>query len=529
MAAALSSTARHQLATLVLCHVRTGRAASFARAAAWHNWLLRLGVELPLFFLHDLGQLWALAPSERRWAGAEVAARLRFIGEREHLWPASPRPRSPAETATLRRQLAQLLELGPRYQALLESLQGSEVVGKTAALRLHDELLAGLLGRLLGELSQRWAERTAARLLAAQREGGAAAEPARTTGGSDLPLDPTAYPAADAAQATDLDLSAAVDFLSFVTSDGQPWHLATCVEQVDLATLRLLSLNGQQGAAGAPQGADAADLLDLHGVLWAPEARDIAQFSLDLLPALLETRRASGVQRYPSGGYASVERHGTLDALLLSELLVDDELFLAKLVEGDFYYYGHEAERAEEQRLHHILIDASPSMRGRREVFARGLALGLAKKLGLLGSPVCLRFFDGRLHERWQVERAAELSRVIPQLLGFRSQRGRNYARVFQALHSELAPQKYQPGQKPVLYIITHGQCHIPLPLMQALAQLAVLYGVFILPSGELRLDYLPLLTRCQVVSDASLGAPEERKARALHIIADATAAPTSQ
>ena len=46
-----------------------------------------------------------------------------------------------------------------------------------------------------------------------------------------------------------------------------------------------------------------------------------------------------------------------------------------------------------------MLVDASASMRGAREVFARGLALALAKKFSLRGGDVWVRFFDSRLHD----------------------------------------------------------------------------------------------------------------------------------
>ena len=66
---------------------------------------------------------------------------------------------------------------------------------------------------------------------------------------------------------------------------------------------------------------------------------------------------------------------------MLTEFAYDDELFERKVVDDELYYYGHEKQREEERRLQYILVDCSPSMRGVRQVFARGLALTLAKKL----------------------------------------------------------------------------------------------------------------------------------------------------
>ena len=73
-----------------------------------------------------------------------------------------------------------------------------------------------------------------------------------------------------------------------------------------------------------------------------------------------------------------------------------------------------------------------------------------------------------------------------------------------------------------VLYIITHGQCHIPVELVTALKGLAYLYGIIILPSSEVSLDYLPLFDRYQIVTEEALASREGRKDRALDILEQA-------
>src|SRR5262249_42214233 len=156
----------------------------------------------------------------------------------------------------------------------------------------------------------------------------------------------------------------------------------------------------------------------------------------------------------------------------------------------------------EERKLHYILIDSSASMRGVRQVFARGLALTLAKKLALEQQPTWLRFFDSRLYDLMRIStgpaptsatsalaaRGAPLSRrsasgragqaaraaslasgslagaelSIPYLLCFQSEHGRNYGKVFRQLLAELVRLRRDERRQVVLYIITHGQCHIP-------------------------------------------------------------------
>ena len=199
----------------------------------------------------------------------------------------------------------------------------------------------------------------------------------------------------------------------------------------------------------------------------------------------------------------------------------DREIFEQKVADNELYYYGHEKQQTEERRLQYILVDASASMRGVRQVFARGLALTLIKKLSLKGDEVWLRFFDSRLHQLVRAGEGGEAS--VPYLLCFRSERGRNYGRVFRQLVGELQRIRRQARRPVVVYIITHGQCHIGTSLVEELSQLAHLYGVFILPSSTLHLDYLSLLDRSQIVSEQALSTRESRVDRALEIVDDAS------
>ena len=57
----------------------------------------------------------------------------------------------------------------------------------------------------------------------------------------------------------------------------------------------------------------------------------------------------------------------------------------------------------------------------------------------------------------------------------------------------------------------------------KALAQQAFLYGIIILPSSELSLEFLPLLHRQQIVEDSSFNSRTGRRERALDIVDDAT------
>ena len=462
-----------QLGTLVLSHVRSQNPMVGVRAAAWHNALVKLGLPLPLFVVHDLGLLLS-APAGTLTIGPREAAldAVRMTPDARNL-------------------------LG-RYGSLLEQIASSELVQKAASWRLRDELIAVILGRVLGDPWSRFGD------------------PAKNIGVEPLPLDPTIYQEADdedvASRFTDFDPQPLFAFVRFL-ADAR-LQIYTAVEQIDLDTLKLLGLFGT--VAGG-----AVDLVDLFGVFQSSEANDVVNFSLDLLPSVLETKRASGVQTFAVDGYASIERKGSPDSLLLTEFAWDADLFERKVIDDELLYYGRERHREEKRRLAYVLVDSSPSMRGVRQVFGRGLALALAKKLGLQGDEVWLRFFDSRLYD---VQRLANADQVVPYLLCFKSERGRNYGKVFRQLLVELVRLKRDESRQVVVYLVTHGQCHLPPELVEQLARQAYLYGIFILPSSEVKLEYLSTLHRYQVVDAGQLASREGRKNRALDILADAGA-----
>jgi hypothetical protein len=455
-----------QLATLAFAGVRPA-AGTMLQAVVWWNGLQRLGLAPPLVAVHDLGLLLA------RHKGADL------------LEPHAPMPArlNAGDAATL-----------GRYRALLRSVASSDTRAELEGA-LRDEVIVILLGRLLGDLPRRWAAGRTAELLPA------------------LPLHSALYerPAEELRRQHQAD--GALGFLKLLADDQGT--LLVRLEQTELGAFRLFGL----AAPGA-----LPELPELYQLASTIGAGQIADFSLQLLPSLLETKRAAAIQSFAVGGYASVERRGSVDALVPSELAHDPEIFAQRALTGDLLYYGHERPEEGARRVHGILIDASASMRGAREVFARGLGLALAKKLGLLGGEVWLSFFDSRLHRR--VEATNLGGRELPYLLCFRSEQGRNYSRVFTELRDELAHGRARAGagREVAITFITHGACHIPVAVMQALRREAAVYGIFVLPSQPLELEYLPLLAGHQVVTAESIARPADKRRRALELVDDVVA-----
>jgi len=414
---------RRQLATLEYSQLRGSTAADAAAAVGWWNLLARLGLPLPLVVVHDFGLV---------LSGGRSSSRREVV----------------RENVPSGGVLA-------RYQALLAHVADAEIIEEMGTTPMGDETLAVILARIVGDLYLRWHGRS------------------RLSGVLALPTTGDAYDVSPADLARLQDPSWSLPFIQRLCE--QERTVLARLQQIELSAVRLFGLFPIEGAA--------ADLVDLFHVVGTAGAADVVDFSLQLMPSLLETKRRPGAQRFSIDGFASVERRGNVDALLPSELAHDDETFVLKALSDDLLYYGHERQNEVTRPLHYILVDGSASMRGAREVFARGLALALAKKLSLVGgssADVWVRFFDSRLHPRIDLGRSAR--RDLPRLLSFRSQRGRNYARVFADLAVEIGRLVRDEGRDVAITFITHGTCQIPVATVKALAAQARLFGIFVLP-----------------------------------------------
>ena len=427
---------------LALSAVRPRAPMLVVRAAKWHRDLDRLGLCLPLFVVHDLGLVYA-APADqvdigpRPWVDALLASTYR---DRPGKGAGSP-------PATLHAV----------YVGLLEEIARSDAGAKARGMRLGDDLVTVILARMLASLGNRGTVRA--------------------------PYPPV--PPLDPELTRDLDRQLPELFgaiprpfeLAALTAIAKTrLHLLTLADSLDLDTLRLLGMLGPAGSA-----ASALAHVDLLAALSSPAANDIVSFSLELLPSVLETRRTDAVGTHAVDGYAGLGSRGSLDSMVLTELAWDDEEFARRFVEHEILYYTREQAPDEARRLHYLLIDASASMRGDRQIFARGLAIALGKKLQLAGEEVWMRFFDSRLYD---VQRARSGQLPAAYILGFKGERGRNPARVFAQLATEIELVRAREQKNPVIHLITHAALHVPRQLVLDVMKLSHLSGIFILPSG---------------------------------------------
>ncbi len=469
-----SLAVERELGGLSFSRISTTNPMVMVRAAHWHNLLDGLGVGLPFFLVHDLGLLLTQPLS------------LVSLGRREKSWSTlAARPECRIDAA--------LERLSAGYGELLADLARSELAQRASAAGLHDELVAAVIAKVIEPVHSAVVKKAHNRK---------------------LPLTVPTYEGLEPAQHANVVTVTEARSVLTALVDARV-RLRVSFEEVDLDTLKLLEMfKGEGGGVG---GDGAADLLDLYRALATPAVHDIANFSLDLLPSVLETKKASGVQTFSIDGYASIETRGNLDNLLPSELAFDDELFDRRYADQELFFYGREKQETQRERLHYLLVDSSASMRGLRTVFARGLALALAKKMTLRGEEVWLRFFDSRLYERQELSSARM---KLTYLLCFRSERGRNTTRVFQELDRELQRLQREHPKDVVVTLITHGRCQADSAIVEGLRARATLSGIFVTTQTDaVKLDWMEKLHTHHVVSPDILEDKTARKGEALKIL----------
>jgi len=462
------------LGGLLLGSVRASAPMLVVRAVRWWRDLARLGVRLPLFVVHDFGLLYGAAQDQ-----IEL----------------SPRPSADAVIA----RISGLPAVVAAYRAIVAEVAQSDAATRARAMKVGDDLVVVVLARVLGSV------------MPDERRANRAAE------GPAVSLDPEVVrdldpqlPRLFEAASRSLDVAT----LHAIVRARLP--ILTQGDALDIDTLRLLRMLGAESTASG-----ALAHVDLLSALSSPATSDIVDFSLELLPKVFETNRAKAAGTHAVHGYAGVGRKGSIDSMVLAELAWDEEELLRRMVDGELLYYTREQSPEEARRVHHLVIDASASMRGDREVFARGLAIALAKKLQLAGEEVWMRFFDSRLYE---VQRARDRAQLpAAWLLGFKGERGRNPARVFAQLATEMALVRARDKREPVIHLITHAALHVPRPLVQEVRRQGHLFGVFILPSGgSLDLEWLDLLEGYALVDHATLRQKSARAAAATKIVDEA-------
>ncbi|MCC6898821.1 MAG: hypothetical protein IT377_07585 [Polyangiaceae bacterium] len=265
------------LGSLALSVVRPHSPTLALRALRWHRDLERLGVRVPLFIAHDFGLLLG-CPGEQ----LEIQVRV----DPSVLVAATGAP--PA--------------VFTHYRRVIEEVAASETARRSRSLRMTDDMLAVLLARVLGS--------TALRIQIAPPYPVA------------VPLDATLVEGIDGQLAGLLGQvrrGFEIDALNKLVEARL--YVLTLVDALDLDTLQLFGMLGGDASQGA------LAQVDLLGVLGAPEANDVVDFSLEILPSVLESKARPAASTHAAFGYSGLARKGSIDGLVLTELAWDgDEL-----------------------------------------------------------------------------------------------------------------------------------------------------------------------------------------------------------
>lgn len=457
------------LGTLALSQVRPLSAALALRAIRWHQSLERLGVVLPFSLVHDAGLL--------------------FSSPREQL-ELGPR----CDVRELEGRMRGAARMAEAYRSVLRELAESEAARGAAQLRMNDDLVTVVLSRLFGTVAARIHVPPAYRAA--------------------LPVDATLFEGIEP-QLRGLFASTRRDFeqRALEVLDASRLYVLTMSDALDVETLRLFGMLGSEASAGA------LAQVDLLAALESPEANDIVNFSLEILPSVLETKTRPAAGTTAAHGYSGLGTRGSIDSMVLTELAWDDVELSRRIADNEVLYFAREQSRDEQKRIHYLLIDASASMRGDRQTFARGMAIATGKRLLLQGEDVAFRFFDARLYE---LHRAKNGQLPTAHLLSFKGERGRNPARVFAELATDLDLIRHHDARTPVVHLFTHAALYIPREMVQAVRNHAHISAVFILPSGgELDLDYLDLLDAHWVVDHATVASGAARASAARSILGE--------
>jgi len=495
------------LGSLLLSAVRPGSDGVLRRAIGWARDLDRLGVDVPLPIVHDLGLLLAVPLAQvtigaRRSAGPALAAR------------------------------ASAVKTHGDYVNAIRTLAEDPTIENIRAMRPSDDLVVVLLTRLLGGGHDGRAT-TRGRVL-------------ENISAQELTELERRLPTMFAEVQRDPDVNALGRFVEGVL------RLRVILDTIDLDTLKLLSVFGQGAIDSTASGASALSgiaQVELLAALGSLQANDVVNFSLELLPSVLETTRRAAPGTYAVGGYQGLTRRGSLDSMVLTELAWDDDELARRLLDDEVLFHARERSEDEAARIHLLLVDASASMRGDRTTFARGVAIALAKRLELEGEEARIRFFDARLYEPFggigggqaRGGKRGTLAASLPHVLSFRGERGRSPERVLRQLVAELDVLRTRDRRSPVVHLITHAAFYAPRSLVLEVRARAALFGVFITPRAEadtegreLDLDWLDVLDSHFTVDQATLSKKDDRAARAKEIVramprdAGFEAAPTS-
>jgi hypothetical protein len=167
----------------------------------------------------------------------------------------------------------------------------------------------------------------------------------------------------------------------------------------------------------------------LRQLLSDPKTEGVARLTQRLVAALHITMHTEAAGDLPLGGYADISTRGDLDRLLLSELVYDDDMLTARLVNNEALYLRREEPPDSVHRQRVILLDTTLLLWGLPRVFAVSAALAATRNLpphtiahvvalgGETHTPLALSTRDGIVHALEQLDGALHCGAALENVI----------------------------------------------------------------------------------------------------------------
>jgi hypothetical protein len=222
------------------------------------------------------------------------------------------------------------------------------------------------------------------------------------------------------------------------------------LQALDREELRFLALYGAP-LSGSPDPRTLLDLLALTGL--PAHARLALTQTLRLLPQVSDSanHRLGGIQIYPEGGYEGLARQGSLESLLPSENVYDDDLFLHRVLNHESLYYGRERPREQGREVAYLVGQLGWGLGGDGQVLVRALLLALGQAMRQRGYEVFYSLAGATLSEPHPLEKPAEVAR----LLYAQERGGVNSEAVLQGVLEQLRAWRGEYRGRQVLWVLS--------------------------------------------------------------------------
>ena len=156
----------------------------------------------------------------------------------------------------------------------------------------------------------------------------------------------------------------------------------------------------------------------------------------------------------------NIEKYQELLKTIPTQYAFDDEVFTQKLLKKEILVRDYQSRRLKKQALY-LLIDASGSMQGRKNIYASGVALAFVRQAISEGSTYFLRFFDYDPHDLHKITTKKEAEKMADILV--KKPYSGGGTRIMSAIEQAIKDIKKDPTkfEKAEIMVITDGEDNV--------------------------------------------------------------------